>query len=55
MAAGITSFLFPGCGFGGSCLPKDVKALAALGCARGQATPLLDAVLTVNHGQPAHA
>ena len=51
-AAGINSFIFPGCGFGGSCLPKDVKALAAWGSARERATPLLDAVLTVNHGQP---
>jgi UDPglucose 6-dehydrogenase/GDP-mannose 6-dehydrogenase len=51
-AAGINSFIFPGCGFGGSCLPKDVKALAAWGASREQATPLLDAVLTVNHGQP---
>ena len=50
--AGINSFIFPGCGFGGSCLPKDVKALAAWGAARERPTPLLDAVLTVNHGQP---
>lgn len=51
--AGINSFIFPGCGFGGSCLPKDVKALAAWGGQRDRVTPLLDAVLTVNHGQPA--
>lgn len=51
-AAGINSFIFPGCGFGGSCLPKDVKALAAWSAARERPTPLLDAVLTVNHGQP---
>jgi UDPglucose 6-dehydrogenase/GDP-mannose 6-dehydrogenase len=51
-AAGINSFIFPGCGFGGSCLPKDVKALAAWGAGRDRPTPLLDAVLTVNHGQP---
>ena len=50
--AGINSFIFPGCGFGGSCLPKDVKALAAWGASRERSTPLLDAVLTVNHGQP---
>lgn len=50
--AGINSFIFPGCGFGGSCLPKDVKALAAWGAERERPTPLLDAVLAVNHGQP---
>jgi UDPglucose 6-dehydrogenase/GDP-mannose 6-dehydrogenase len=53
MSAGLNSFIFPGCGFGGSCLPKDVKALAAWGAQRDRSTPLLDAVLTVNHGQPA--
>lgn len=50
--AGITSFLSPGCGFGGSCLPKDVKALAAWGTRAGEDTSFLDAVLRVNHGQP---
>lgn len=53
VAAGINSFLFPGCGFGGSCLPKDVKALAAWGGQRGQEARLLDAVLRINQDQPA--
>jgi hypothetical protein len=50
--AGLTSFLLPGCGFGGSCLPKDVSALSAWGGMRGAATPLLDAVLRVNRARP---
>jgi UDPglucose 6-dehydrogenase/GDP-mannose 6-dehydrogenase len=50
--AGINGFIFPGCGFGGSCLPKDVKALSAWGAARGRPTPLLDAVLGVNADRP---
>ncbi len=50
--APITSFLWPGCGFGGSCLPKDVKALSAHGVAHGQHMNLLDAVIGVNQAQP---
>ncbi|MEM6550576.1 MAG: UDP-glucose/GDP-mannose dehydrogenase family protein [Planctomycetota bacterium] len=50
--ARITSFLEAGCGFGGSCLPKDVSALAAHGRAHGRAMPLLDAVLGINREQP---
>jgi UDPglucose 6-dehydrogenase len=50
--ASIASFLEPGCGFGGSCLPKDVTALVAHGADRGVAMPLLRAVLEVNRGQP---
>jgi UDPglucose 6-dehydrogenase len=52
VTAPIVAFLEGGCGFGGSCLPKDVAALAAHGKAAGEPTPLLDAVLAVNRRQP---
>jgi UDPglucose 6-dehydrogenase/GDP-mannose 6-dehydrogenase len=48
----ITSFLKVGCGFGGSCLPKDVKALIASGRRAGASTSLLEATIQVNDGQP---
>jgi UDPglucose 6-dehydrogenase len=51
--APISSFLWAGCGYGGSCLPKDTKALSAHGVAHGQAMPLLDAVIATNLAQPA--
>lgn len=51
--APITSFLQAGCGFGGSCLPKDVHALVAHGEALGAPMRLLSAVLEVNDAQPA--
>jgi UDPglucose 6-dehydrogenase/GDP-mannose 6-dehydrogenase len=50
--AGITSFLWAGCGYGGSCLPKDTKALSAHGAALGSPMPLLDAVIEINLAQP---
>jgi UDPglucose 6-dehydrogenase len=50
--APITSFLEAGCGFGGSCLPKDVKALVAYGQKAGRSLPLLDAVIKINIEQP---
>jgi len=52
ITAPITSFLYAGCGFGGSCLPKDVKALVAHGESAGQPMPLLDAVIKTNLAQP---
>jgi UDPglucose 6-dehydrogenase len=52
VVAPITSFLEAGCGFGGSCLPKDVSALAAQGAQRGVPMPLLGSVLEINRTQP---
>lgn len=49
--APITSFLEPGCGFGGSCLPKDVTALIGQGREKGLALNLLQSVLDINRGQ----
>ncbi len=51
-APGITSFLAAGCGFGGSCLPKDVKALVAHGRKVGVPMNLLDSVVQINEQQP---
>ena len=50
--APISSFLEAGCGFGGSCLPKDVKALIAHGKKLGARMPLLKAVIKTNENQP---
>jgi len=46
--APITSFLEAGCGFGGSCLPKDVGALVAYGRRANEPMRLLESVLQVN-------
>jgi UDPglucose 6-dehydrogenase/GDP-mannose 6-dehydrogenase len=53
ITAPITSFLWAGCGYGGSCLPKDTKALSAHSAAAGQQMSLLDAVIRINEEQPA--
>jgi UDPglucose 6-dehydrogenase len=45
------AFLFPGPGYGGSCFPKDVKALARTGRERGVPFEILDAVEQVNERQ----
>jgi UDPglucose 6-dehydrogenase len=47
-----TSYLEAGCGFGGSCFPKDVKALIAHGRKAGAPMRLLDAVMDINELQP---
>jgi UDPglucose 6-dehydrogenase len=44
-------FLFPGCGYGGSCFPKDVKALIATARSHGLDFALLAAVDAVNDRQ----
>lgn len=44
-------FLFPGIGYGGSCFPKDVKALQKSGKDNGYDFEILDAVIGVNDVQ----
>jgi UDPglucose 6-dehydrogenase len=48
----ITTFIESGCGFGGSCFPKDVKALIAHGKQKGRPMRLLEAVIQINQEQP---
>ncbi|MGO8745368.1 MAG: UDP-glucose dehydrogenase family protein [Thermoguttaceae bacterium] len=45
------AFLFPGCGYGGSCFPKDVRALASVARSAGVTPRILDAVHEVNNRQ----
>jgi len=46
-----SAFLFPGVGYGGSCFPKDVKALITMADSNGQTPRLLRAVDEVNTAQ----
>ncbi len=46
-----TSFLFPGIGYGGSCFPKDVKALVTFASQKDYDFRILKAVETVNASQ----
>lgn len=48
----VTTYLEAGCGFGGSCFPKDVKALVSHGVLNGVPMPVLDGVLQTNARQP---
>lgn len=45
------SFLYAGCGYGGSCFPKDVQALERTASEYGQELMILRAVEDVNHQQ----
>ncbi|MBT8765644.1 UDP-glucose dehydrogenase family protein [Metapseudomonas boanensis] len=44
-------FIYPGCGFGGSCLPKDLRALLHTGSSNGFPMRLLKTVQEVNEDQ----
>jgi len=45
------SFIYPGVGYGGSCFPKDVKALTKIAKENGYETQLINAVEKVNDAQ----
>ena len=45
------SFIYPGAGYGGSCFPKDVKALAKIAEENGYTAKLITAVEEVNDAQ----
>ncbi len=49
---GFISYLEAGCGFGGSCFPKDVKALISHGKQAGYSMSILNSVIEVNKKQP---
>jgi len=44
-------FLFPGSGYGGSCFPKDVRALVSMARQLGAGTAIMEAVDVVNEAQ----
>ena len=49
---GITSYLQSGCGFGGSCFPKDLSAVISFGKSNNNEMKLLSAVMDINKDQP---
>jgi UDPglucose 6-dehydrogenase len=46
-----SKFLYPGCGYGGSCFPKDVKALVKTGEEHGYKMQVISSVENVNNEQ----
>ena len=49
---GLNSYLIPGCGFGGSCFPKDIKAIQNFADLKNIDTPILNAILAINDERP---
>lgn len=49
---GVLSYIFSGCGFGGSCFPKDIKALAGFAKQQKVDAGLIESVIEINKTQP---
>lgn len=48
--SGIASYIYPGCGYGGYCLPKDTNAIYALSKSKGFAPEILENTIKTNEG-----
>lgn len=48
---GLVTYMSPGCGYGGSCFPKDTNALVSFGKEKDQLMPLLNSVININKDQ----
>ena len=48
----MANYVYPGCGFGGYCLPKDTKGIIELASSKGYKANLLNEVININNKIP---